>query len=56
MRFKSVPDQPDEHHGLGIVVANQNGLIAVMWDHGCDRPFVVYKIETLNPKVISRFV
>jgi len=49
MQFKS-----EDHFGIGLVVANRNNTVAVLWDRGCDRPFVVYKVETLNSLVISR--
>ena len=49
MQYKST-----EHVGLGVVVANRNGSIAVLWDSGCHTPFLVYKCEQLNPRVISR--
>lgn len=49
MQYKST-----EHVGLGLVVANRHGSIAVLWNEGCHTPFLVYKVETLNPRVISR--
>lgn len=40
--------------GLGLVVANRNGNVAVLWDAACKDPVKVYSVEGLNPAVISR--
>lgn len=44
----------DEHFGLGLVVANRNDSIAVVWGHGNKKPFCVYKVDGLNPIVIRK--
>lgn len=44
----------DEHFGLGLVVANRHDSIAVVWAHGCKKPFCVYKVDTLNSIVIRK--
>lgn len=56
MQYKSPPATPSEifHVGIGLVVANRHGSIAVLWDRGSNKPFCVYSLETLNEKVISR--
>ncbi len=54
MQFKTPAGMPDPHFGIGIVVANRNGSIAVLWDRKCEKPFLVYKVASLNSQVISR--
>lgn len=49
MQYKS-----PEHVGLGLVVANRNGVIVVFWDSHCSDPVCVYPVDKLNPLVISR--
>lgn len=49
MRFRN-----EVHTGLGLVVANRNGVIIVIWDEKCRDPVCTYRCEQLNPKTISR--
>lgn len=51
MQFKS-----NVHTGIGIVVANRRGSIAVLWDGKCNDPFTVYPVSELDALVISRII
>lgn len=53
----------DDYFGLGIVVANRNDSIAVIWCQGCERvphllhgptSFSTYKVKDLNALVIRK--
>lgn len=43
-----------QHRGLGVVIANLNDQVAVLWDEACKGRFRVYHIHELNPRVIVK--